>query len=141
MKAKKRYFVFDTNSLISAALIGTSINAKALDFAFKLGQVAVSDATFSEFIDVLYRPKFDKYLSNERRMSIIDRMEQEAKHFRIKETINSCRDPKDNKFLDLAVSAHASCLITGDQDLLVLHPFRGIPILSAADFVLMFEMS
>ena len=53
----------------------------------------------------------------------------------ISETINECRDPKDNKFLELAVSAKASCIITGDKDLLELHPFRGIPILNAADFL------
>jgi len=49
--------------------------------------------------------------------------------------ITDCRDPKDNKFLELAVTANASCIITGDDDLLVLHPFRNIPILNASDFL------
>ena len=49
--------------------------------------------------------------------------------------ITDCCDPKDNKFLELAVAANASCLITGDNDLLVLHPFRNIPILNATDFL------
>ena len=52
----------------------------------------------------------------------------------ISETITECRDPNDDKFLELAVSTNASCIVTGDKDLLVLHPFRGIPILNAADF-------
>jgi putative PIN family toxin of toxin-antitoxin system len=51
------------------------------------------------------------------------------------EIITDCRDPKDNKFLELAVEANASCIVTGDKDLLVLDPFRGIPILTAADFL------
>ena len=51
------------------------------------------------------------------------------------EIIMDCRDPKDNKFLELAISANASCIITGDKDLLVMHPFRGIPILNAFDFI------
>lgn len=50
-------------------------------------------------------------------------------------TITACRDPKDNKFLELAVAAKASCIITGDKDLLELHPFRGIPILTVNDFL------
>jgi len=46
-----------------------------------------------------------------------------------------CCDPKDDKFLELAVAANASCLITGDKDLLALHPFRKISILNATDFI------
>ena len=53
---------------------------------------------------------------------------------KISETIIECRDPKDNKFLELAVCANATC-ITGDKDLLILHPFRNIPILNAVDFL------
>jgi uncharacterized protein len=50
-------------------------------------------------------------------------------------SITDCRDAKDNKFLELAVFAKASCIISGDNDLLVLYPFRTIPILNAVDFV------
>ncbi|MFP4390748.1 MAG: putative toxin-antitoxin system toxin component, PIN family [Desulfococcaceae bacterium] len=46
-----------------------------------------------------------------------------------------CRDPKDNKFLELAVSGSASILIAGDQDLLVLNPFRNLDILTPTEFV------
>jgi uncharacterized protein len=53
----------------------------------------------------------------------------------ISETVTDCRDPKDNKFLELAISANASCIITGDKDLLILHPFRNISILNAVDFI------
>ncbi len=49
--------------------------------------------------------------------------------------IVECRDPKDDKFLELAYSAKAKCIVSGDQDLLVLHPFRGIPIKTAAEFL------
>ena len=49
--------------------------------------------------------------------------------------IKECRDPKDNMFLELALAANVSCLISGDSDLLALHPFRGIPIMKAADFL------
>ena len=132
---KRKLFVFDTNALISAALIRTSVNAKALDKAFLIGTLCISHATFLEFTDVLYRPKFDRYLTEERRLSMLNRIEQDGKRFRINQTIQACRDPKDDKYLELAITARASCIITGDHDLLVLNPFRGILILTAAEFI------
>jgi len=45
------------------------------------------------------------------------------------------RDPKDDKFLNLAIDASASCIITGDKDLLILHPFENIPILLPSDIL------
>ena len=55
-----------------------------------------------------------------------------------KTKITVCRDPKDNKFLELAVAGKANCIVTGDKDLLVLHPFRGINIISPADFIIQY---
>jgi predicted nucleic acid-binding protein len=49
--------------------------------------------------------------------------------------VGECRDPRDNKFLELAISGNADCIVTGDQDLLVLHPFRGISIVSPRGFL------
>jgi predicted nucleic acid-binding protein len=48
----------------------------------------------------------------------------------------ACRDPTDDKFLELAVSGNADLILSGDKDLLTLHPFRGIPIVTPAAFVL-----
>jgi len=59
----------------------------------------------------------------------------QAKFVEITETITECRDPKDNKFLELAVCGGADCLISGDGDLLALHPFRGIRILPPQAFL------
>lgn len=53
----------------------------------------------------------------------------------IAEPVVACRDPTDDKFLELAVNGHADLIVSGDADLLVLNPFRGIPILSAAAFL------
>ena len=53
----------------------------------------------------------------------------------IVELVRACRDAKDDKFLELAVNGGAHCLVSGDQDLLVLHPFRGVSILTPAQFV------
>jgi putative PIN family toxin of toxin-antitoxin system len=129
-------FVFDTNSLISAALLRNSVNAVALSQALELGRIVISKSTLSEFEEVIYRKKFDKYfIDNGERVEAINKIQLNSLEFKPDIVINACRDPKDNKFLELAIAAEASCIISGDLDLLVLHPFKGILILSASDFL------
>ncbi|MDP9081274.1 MAG: putative toxin-antitoxin system toxin component, PIN family [Bacteroidota bacterium] len=133
-----KLFVFDTNVFISAALLAGSVNDKALDRAFEIGKVVVSTNSFTELTEVLFRKKFDKYLTDERRLQVIQKLERDTLKIDISVSVDACRDPKDNKFLELALSANASCIISGDQDLLVLNPFDSIPIVSAADFLKLF---
>ncbi len=133
---KNDFLVFDTNALISAFLLPESTSRKALNRITELGKLVISNSTLQEFSDVLFRKKFDRYFfTDEERMNIIAEITLNTVFFTPTEIITDCRDPKDNKFLELAVSAQASCIITGDKDLLELHPFRGIPILNAADFL------
>lgn len=112
-----------------------SVNDLALNKAFQMGKVVVSTAGFAEFIEVLFRKKFDKYLADERRLQIIEKLERDTVNVKVTISVNSCRDPKDNKFLELALTAKADCIISGDEDLLILNPFKDIPILTAADFL------
>lgn len=86
-------------------------------------------------MDVLLRPKFDKYLSVEDRLEFLYRIETRYKKVKTTSSFTDCRDPKDNIFLNLSVDANADCLITGDKDLLILDPFHKILILSAGDFL------
>ena len=46
-----------------------------------------------------------------------------------------CRDPDDDLVLATAATANAHCILTGDDDLLVLKRFAGIAILSPRAFV------
>jgi predicted nucleic acid-binding protein len=55
------------------------------------------------------------------------------------ESVSDCRDAKDNKYLELALAAGASAIITGDGDLLALDPWRGIRIVTPADYTRRFE--
>ena len=128
-------YVFDVNTIISAALIKNSTTALALDKAFASGELAVSDPILEELIEVIFRKKFDKYLSDERRLAFIARFERRIIKYEVTELINDCRDPKDNKFLELAIICNATCIITGDDDLLCLHPYKNIPIITASDFI------
>ena len=128
-----KYFIFDTNTLVSASLLIDSVNRKAIRKAVLLGEIAVSAETLDEFKEVIFRKKFDRYfISNEERLELFDEIENSIKQFFPSEIIDVSRDLKDNKFLELAVAASASCIITGNKDLLVLHPFRGISIFRKA---------
>jgi len=133
---KNRQFVIDTNTLISAFLLSSSSTAAQVYYKIKAeGEIIMSADIFDEFSNVFIRPKFDKYLSLHKRLSAIQDLKDILKFVSISTTITACRDPKDNKFLELAVQAGAACIITGDKDLLVLNPFRQIPILTAAEFL------
>ena len=127
-------FVIDTNSLISAFLLEKSVSRFAYDRARAAGTIVLSSETYREFGDVFIRPKFDRYVALSKRQQIIEDIQSVAVLLEVTKTITACRDPKDDKFLLLAVSVGAS-IITGDQDLLVLHPFQNIPILTPANFL------
>ena len=130
-----KVFVIDTNTLISAFLLSKSTSRKAIDKAIAIGTIAISDETINEFSDTFIRSKFDKYISLALRLEIIEDFKSISKLIKPKVQINICRDPKDNKFLELAIACKAESIITGDQDLLILNPFRNIPIVSASTFL------
>ena len=127
--------VFDTNTLVSALLFEQSVPASAFFAARDEGVILLSQATFTELSEVLGGSKFDRYLTREEPEDFLVKLLEEATLVEIGETIQECRDPKDDKFLEVAVSGEASCLVTGDQDLLILNPFRGIPIMTPAQFL------
>lgn len=131
----ERAVIFDTNVLISAALLKRSTARNAFDKALREAKLLFSAATIEELSNVLQRPKFDKYILPHERFRFLAALVDVATVVEIGETINACRDPKDNKFLELAVCGKATCLISGDSDLLVLHPFCGIAIMTPDEFL------
>ena len=129
------HVVPDTNAVVSAALFPQSPPGEVIDYAMRQRAIIASAATLAELNDVLLRPRFERYLQEARRLEFLQHLEQEAELVTITHRITACRDPKDDKFLELAVSGNASHLITGDNDLLALHPFRNIPIITPAAFL------
>jgi putative PIN family toxin of toxin-antitoxin system len=127
-------WVFDTNVLISAAL-GDGICRQAFEEAQKVGEIVRSENTFLELVNTLEKPRLQKYLNPGDKIDFLANYLLLTRPITITEVIRLCRDPKDNMFLELLVSSKANALITGDQDLLALNPFRGIPIASAARFL------
>jgi uncharacterized protein len=87
---------------------------------------------------VIYRPKFSKYIEPDEIDLFLQLFRETALIVPITQKLTICRDPKDNKFLELALASEAHYLITGDQDLLVLNPFGSTQILSPAEFLATF---
>jgi putative PIN family toxin of toxin-antitoxin system len=127
--------VVDTGVVVSAVLLPRSVPRQAFDLALSRGRLLVSADTVAELDEVLRRAKFNKYVPEEKRLEFLAALVREAEVIDVKEVVTECRDPDDNKFLELAVSGKATHIITGDDDLLALHPFRGILILAPQDFL------
>jgi len=127
--------VIDTNVFISGLLSSTSHPARVVERAIEHGQLLGSTQTVRELIETLLLPKFDRYVSRQRREALLDRLAPLVEIVEIFQRVQVCRDPKDDKFLELAVNGRANVVVTGDDDLLSLHPFRGIDILSPAAYL------
>lgn len=117
--------VLDTNIVISAFLDPTSKASQAFDKAQRTSTLLASNVTMEELTEVLSRKKFDRYLSRTRRANLLAEYLQAVELVEIVQEIRACRDPKDDKFLSLAVSGGADLVLSGDADLLSLHPFQG----------------
>lgn len=127
--------VADTNVLVSRLLLPESVAAKAVRKAVDRGKLLVSDATLEELADVLSRPKFDPYVSIEERQEFIRLLTRVSERVVVTYPVKACRDPKDDKFLEVAVNGEADIVVTGDKDLLTLHPFREIEIITPREYV------
>ena len=128
-------FVFDINALISAFLIEESVPSQALRSALNQGVVLVSVPLVTTLAGVLRRPRFDRYLTLHEREELVAAFVASSRMVETAERIRACRDPDDDAILELAVNGDAAAIITGDSDLLVLNPFRGIQILTPAEFL------
>ena len=135
LEAPRPFIVFDTNVLVTGMLFPHSVPAQALRVARSTCTLLASQATLDELTDVISRDKFDRYLSIQERVAIIRQISLESNLIEVKTIVRVCRDAQDDKFLSLAVAGRTSLLITGDQDLLILHPFQSITILTPMDFL------
>ena len=134
--------VFDTSALVGAALKPGSVPHQALSQALARCEVCASAQTWLELELVMQRDLFDRYLAREARLEFVALLRQSMQFFAVTPTDEAalqppCRDPKDNKFLALAQVCQAHAVISSDDDLLKLHPWRGVAVLAPATFVSM----
>jgi hypothetical protein len=141
---RSRRVVLDTSLLVRAALYTGSIPDQSLTKALESFDLCASVETLAELEQVLDRGKFDRYRSRESRHAFVATIRRRSLLFAVElaglSAVNPpCRDSKDNIFLALA--AEADLLVSSDEDLLVLHPWRGIPIITPAEFLARFSKS
>ena len=127
--------VFDASALVGAALKADSVPERALLHAEEVDVIALSAAVDAEIAAVLSRPKFAGAIPLPRRERLLEILRRTAVWFEPVVRVTDCRDPKDDKYLELALAAGAETIVSSDDDLLVLHPWRGVRILRPADYL------
>ena len=129
--------VIDTNVFVSAALAKRSIPRFVVEEAIANQDIVclVSFDTITELKNTLFDDKFNRYVSIVDRISFLNSYLISTIHISITEKVNDCRDLRDNKFLEVAVSGNADLIITGDKDLLELNPYRSIEIITPRNFL------
>ena len=126
--------VFDTRTLIGALLFPRSQHAQSFRDVIAHHQAVASVETMQELVDVTSRPKFDRYRAVADRAEFVQRYAEVVEMVTVTEAVTDCRESKDNKFLALALAATANAILSGDDDLLVLNPYREIEIVGLAGF-------
>jgi len=134
MMAGATRLVLDTNVVLSGLLFPAGVPCRALLKA-QTNLVLASDATLLELNEVMERPRFDRYVERSIRQRLVAEYMNNCEMIPIVYSIRACRDPRDDKFLEIAVHGQADLIVTGDCDLLDLHPFRGIAILTPNAYI------
>jgi len=127
--------VVDTNVFVSAIILPHSVPRRAVDLALDRGVVLFSQSTMDELKEVLTRAQFDRYAEREERLWFLAQIERVAELVPIIQLVRECRDPTDDKFLEVALNGRADVIITGDEDLLAVHPWRGVEIITPIEYV------
>ena len=124
----------DTNILISIFVFpGTTvinILEKVMDGELILG---ISDEILREFIGVCVR-KFN--YEPEEAVNMADKIREISITVYPQKRINIIKDEPDNRILECAEAFGADCIISGDRHLLSIKKFRGIEILTPAEFII-----
>ena len=125
--------VVDTNVFISAVLKESSWPGMVIRWLDEHDGLLRTSSTEQEVFAVLERPRIASHVIPAF-VARIHRIFDAAERVTIREQVTGCRDPRDDKFLELAVNGRADLIVSGDNDLLVLNVFRGIPIVNPAVF-------
>jgi uncharacterized protein len=127
--------VLDSNVLISAVISPAGKPSQCLAWVLENASLVLATSVVEEVATRLERPRFKKYIDEAKRREFIAELRAASLLVELSGTLRACRDPDDDKLLETAILGAADYLVTGDQDLLVLDPFQGIPIVTPARFV------
>jgi len=94
-----------------------------------------SKETIGELTSRIMRSKCDQYVSTKDREAYINNLILSSDLVIINNLSQGCRDRDDDKFLETALEGGVQAIISGDQDLLMMNPFKNIEILTAQYFL------
>jgi putative PIN family toxin of toxin-antitoxin system len=117
--------VIDTNVFVSASIFSNSVPRQAVSKALRNTALLFSAPAMNELKEVLFRSKIDRFVSREERAIFLAQLESVAKIIPIIQIVRECRDPRDDKFLEVALNGSADLIVSGDTDLLEMNPWRG----------------
>lgn len=127
--------VVDSNLLVSRLLLPESKATRVVSYIIRRGTLLFTTDSLAELAEVLQRPKFDPYVTQAERLKFLELLYRIGTEVIVTRRVQACRDPRDDKILEVAVNGNADAIVTGDKDLLALHPYLGVPILTATQFL------
>ncbi len=96
---------------------------------------ALSQEVWDELVEVLHRPRLARFIDPSARDQVLALLRATAAWFEPALRVRDCRDAKDDRYLELALAAEAHSIVSSDEDLLVLHPWRGVRIVRPAHYL------
>jgi uncharacterized protein len=133
--AVKTRIILDTNTFVSGIIFKGNLLRQLVTLVVNDYELMFSDETWDELAQVFQREKFEQHLPLGTRLSVLADLAARITVIRPTSVITDCRDPKDNKFLALALDGNVATIISGDADMKALNPWRGIGIVSPEEFV------
>ena len=133
--------ILDTNILISGLFYKGSVLREVVNTGFDHYELIFSNQTWDELADVIQRDFLEKLSPLATRLRLLAEI---ASHITIIESnsvVTDCEDPKDNKFLSLALDGSVSTIVTGDEKLLKLHPWRNVDVINVHGFLEQYKQS
>lgn len=130
MQSSKKSVVIDTNVFVAALKNPEGTCARILESDI---EILITIDILDEIKRTVAHPRLN--ISYRKQREILETLQERATVIVTVEIVNDCRDPDDNKFLECALAGNAKHIISGDEDLLALDPWRGIRILSPRAFL------
>jgi uncharacterized protein len=130
----KPRIILDTNTFVSGIIFKGDVLRRIVELAMSDYDVVFSSETWDELAIVFQREKFEQNLPLGTRLGVLADLASRVTVIHPTSIVTDCRDPRDNKFLALALDANVGTIISGDDDLRVLDPWRGIRIVTSEEF-------
>jgi putative PIN family toxin of toxin-antitoxin system len=122
--------VLDTNVLISAVLSSSGAPSLLLNSLHRTRSALVfSDPTMAELTSRLMLAKFDRYFDRDTRLCFLAEIDAVAEFVGISGARMGCRDRSDDQYLETALAGNCWLIVSGDRDLLKMHPWDKVQIL------------